>query len=548
MQLLQSILITLWVPFACASAQDQSAPEANTAAAGNVGADKGDRKKSTLQPAGVLRNRLVLPPAARATEVWIKRLEVRTPESIALLRLLASKHSPQGQGIASGRDDLAAAVEAPDPVSSSPKTRTYTSIDFGPLAGAEELAPRPRHEAEMLSLAETELNPLPSHALGPGETDHGRAALRQAARLQDTASSRWSDAWPERSSGQVDSHRATPGRVAAPSYSETIADVHASSAAARNRRKVRSAPTSRDTAPAATIQPRRQVRPTPDANRAANAPAFTNRGANWIRPGQVDPRSIDRPGARQQAEYRGTDTDDDARENQRRIRSFRYYQLPALSRAPTVHGPHPARFISLLAPKHDIDHTTQARHFDTGQPSKFAGRHDKDERSDFARPNAEIRSGNRVKFLDGDRQETSGYARRVTPTEYDRSRRRTLQNLALMPGSSLRPLRPRLPLTFGQIQRNLDDLILPNPKIQMYRFPYTPKVRLDPYHEDTDDVGDAAKVDRPELDDAGVRPVYRAELVRMYPARTEQPSLEQKAQQRRKPRPRRRKSGCSTCP
>jgi len=559
MQLLTQVFIALLLSSACLLAQDDSAPEANTAALGKTGADKTDAEKSTPKPSGVQSTRLVLPPAARATEAWIKRLEVKTPESIALLRLLASKHTTETL-------EVAATVEEPYPTGSSPKTRTYTSIDFGPLAGTEELEPRPRHESEMLSIAETGPGLPYSSTLGAGEPDRGRAALREAARLRDAASPRLSDPNSEPSDRHMHSFRATRDREDSAGYARAIGDVYASSASARYRREGET----REVVPADAGARRPRKRLPRETMTVGYAQAFTNPKADWPRRGGLDPRAIDRPGTRRQPEYRGSDDRaSQGREAKRRIRSFRYYLLPALSRAPTVHGPHPTRFISLLAPKHDIEHTKYAQHHGSDRPTEHALReyeeksgdrdrrldrgrqYRKDRRSDFARTNAEIRPDNRVTFRDEDRRDTAGYARRVATTEYDRNRRRTLQNLALMPGSKLRPMRAKLPLTFGEIQRNLDDKIPPDLLVQIYRFPYTPKMRLDPYHESYGHHDeDEHKSGRTELEDADVRRVYRAELKRVYPARTDQISLEQKAQQRKKPRPirRRRKRGCSTCP
>jgi hypothetical protein len=244
-------------------------------------------------------------------------------------------------------------------------------------------------------------------------------------------------------------------------------------------------------------------------------------------------------------------------EERRSLRTFRFYGLPALSHAPTLYGPHPARFISLLAPRPDVRYTKLAKHVSA------------EAEPEFAQLDAQIEERNRVQFV----PEKPAQVGQETPQPerkfIDRDTRQTLQNLALMPGSQLRLVRPVLPKTFGEIQRKLYGGYFPMYKIPpylhqpseedqygyspmhnvpIYHFPFTPAVQ--PFHSKggPEQPTGVRRYDIEELDRYGVRPVLRPDMVHTYIPRVEEPRLRDVAAQREARTAGKRSGGCSTCP
>ena len=147
--------------------------------------------------------------------------------------------------------------------------------------------------------------------------------------------------------------------------------------------------------------------------------------------------------SRVRADAEGEDAEDEEEEKSP-SKVFDYYRTPRASTAPRVFGRMPQRFIGVMASK-------QMGHDEVKQQEKATDLSDLTARHDSAGIN-----GN---------------------DEQSRENRQLSKNIALMPGASIKRTKRRLPAGWGRIQRDLDDLIRPNPKVSIKSFYRTPNVK-----------------------------------------------------------------------
>ncbi|MDA0838969.1 MAG: hypothetical protein O3B01_02275 [Planctomycetota bacterium] len=138
------------------------------------------------------------------------------------------------------------------------------------------------------------------------------------------------------------------------------------------------------------------------------------------------------------------DAEKDEDEVRRPQKVFDYYRTPRASTAPRVFGRMPQRFIGVMASK-------QMGHDEVKQQEKSTDLSDRTARHDSAGMN-----GN---------------------DEQSRENRQLSKNVALMPGATMTTTKRRLPQGWGSIQRDLDDIIRPNPKVSIKSFYRTPDVK-----------------------------------------------------------------------
>ena len=174
------------------------------------------------------------------------------------------------------------------------------------------------------------------------------------------------------------------------------------------------------------------------------------------------------------------------------LRGTEFHRLPSLSRAPTVYGRPPQRFIGRSAP-----------------PS--------------------LQQSERMNKAD---------------------KRIWQSNVALMPNARVKErTRPVLPRTWGETQRKLDEVLDPNPKVSLRDFAHTPKLAKRRGVSEVEDQGNGyGSEDEPYRTEPAWKPVILGTGAAVAPSRVENRTLGQKRRRQQQSRRPAFKSGCSSCP